>query len=203
MFRMILALWIVLGLISSFVMTPTQAVTGETITNYYSPCGNGLQGFVSTWHSANQDGTPPLDPERRTFDFRCPDKKIYAPHGGIVQAVTPRFGGVILIWDQVNQACMVFLGMHEIAVELNQAVDVGAYLGRYGHAFHLSALDINCEQANFYDHHARAYERPVVWMDIGYEMAADITRHDPVYFISLNPGGKVYRLPLIGEITLG
>jgi hypothetical protein len=167
----------------------SSAQFGEIITGYYSPCRYGTEGTVTTWHGQNRDGQPPYDPTRRTYDFRCQDKTIHAPHEGVVWGVTPRFGGVILIDDRANEVCMVFLGMHGFGVEPNQTVRTGTYLGFYGHAFHLSAVDGYCADANWYDVAARERERPVIWEEFGEVLRPDIQKTEPVLFISQNPGG--------------
>lgn len=183
---------VILGLISQSSIQQTASVAAQidpAITDYYSPCLNGTEGTVTTWHSVNQDGKPPYDPTRRTYDFRCPDKQIYAPHSGTVWGVTPRFGGVILIEDDQNNTCMVFLGMHGFEVEPGQSVRAGTHLGFYGHAFHLSTIDGDCADTNWYDTAARDRERPVAWIEFGAVLAPDIPKTEPVHFSSENPAG--------------
>ena len=182
----------ILGLNCLPLRQSTQIASAQIepiITDYYSPCANGLESYVTTWHGVNQDGRPPYDPTRRTYDFRCPDKQIYAPHAGVVWGVTPRFGGVILIDDEQNDACMVFLGMHGFDVDPGDQVRTGTLLGFYGHAFHLSAIDGDCIDTNWYDTLARDRERPVEWIEFGEVIAPDIPKSDPVYFTSQNPAG--------------
>ena len=189
-----LFIFIVLGLLSGQVVQTTQtasAQTEPTITDYYSPCANGLESYVTTWHGVNQDGKPPYDPTRRTYDFRCPDKQIYAPHDGIVWGVTPRFGGVILIEDDLNEVCIVFLGMHGFEVEPRDTVRAGTHLGFYGHAFHLSVIDGDCFATNWYDTAARDREHPVAWLEFGEVLDPDIPKTEPVYFTSQNPTGTI------------
>lgn len=186
-------IFITLAIILSVIVleTPYHAVgqANPTINDYYSPCRGGSQAYVTTWHGINQDGRPPYDPTRRTYDFRCADKMIYAPHNGIVWGVTPRFGGLILVDDLTNEACMIFLGMHGIDVEPNQIIKTGDLLGFYGHAFHLTAVDGHCFDVNWYDASARDRERPVAWLEFGEVIQPDIPKTDPLYFSSQNPGG--------------
>ncbi|MCI0714150.1 MAG: M23 family metallopeptidase [Chloroflexi bacterium] len=172
-------------------LQPVAAEVEPVIGDYISPCRFNTEGYVTTWHGMNQDGQPPYDPDRRTYDFRCVDKLIYAPHGGVVWGVTPRFGGVILIDDHSNNACIVFLGMHGFNVEPNEEVRTGHLLGFYGHAFHLTAVDGYCADANWYDTAARDRERPVAWAEFGEVIAPDIPKSDPIYFTSMNPGGSL------------
>lgn len=158
----------------------------DPITDYYSPCKGGTAGNVSTWHGKNRDGRPPYDPNRRTYDFRCVDTEIYAVYSGKVYGVTPRFGGVILIQDDVHGVCMVYLGMNSQAVEPNQWVETGTYLGTY-RLFHFTAVRGNCADANWYDVAARERERPVAFREFGEVIAPDIRRPKVVEFVSLNP----------------
>lgn len=168
----------------------SEAAVGPTIEGYYSPCRYGTESHVTTWHGLNQDGQPPYNPERRTYDFRCQDKAIYSVMEGVVWGVTPRFGGVILVQDYVQNDCVVYLGMHTAYVEPNQAVTVGTPIGIYGHAFHFTAVDGSCPDVNWYDTEARERERPVAWLEFGEVIRQDITKTEPLYFTSMNPGGS-------------
>ena len=198
-----LFIFVVWGLYTVPLADSTPIVFAQAapiITDYYSPCANSLEGYVTTWHSANQNGQPPYDPTRRTYDFRCPDKQIYAPHDGVVWGVTPRFGGVILIEDDLNDVCSVFLGMHGFGVEPGDVVRTGSYLGFYGHAFHLSAVDGDCVDTNWYDTAARDRERPVAWQEFGEVLDPDIPKTEPVYFTSQNPAGTTdFYLQVLGK----
>ncbi len=186
-----LFIFIILGLSLGPLWDSTPSVSAQVdpaITDYYSPCAHGIEGYVTTLHGVNQDGKPPYDLTRRTHDFRCPDKQIYAPHAGVIWGVTPRFGGVILLEDDLNDACIVFLGMHGFGVEPGDEVRAGSYIGFYGHAFHLTAVDGDCIDTNWYDTTARTRERPVAWLEFGEVLDPDIPKTEPVYFTSQNPG---------------
>jgi hypothetical protein len=170
---------------------PAEAHGDEpTISDYYTPCQNGSEGRVSTFHGVHRDGQPPMDHSRRTYDFRCYQDKLYAPHAGRVYATTPKYGGLILIDDDQNKACMIFLGIKSFAVEKDQQVNAGTFLGIHGR-FHLAAIDGKCNQAGLYDVEARTRERPVAWIEIGKVLPHDIRRPDTFTFVSQNPGGMV------------
>jgi hypothetical protein len=187
-FGLVLAITVLgfLAVVSAGQPQAAKAAVGATITNYYSVCKNGVLGNVSTWHGKNRDGRPPYDPARRTYDFRCPDEEIYSPTAGVVYGVTPKYGGVILVEDSVNGVCLVFLGMKTIAVAPQQEILTGTYMGTY-RLFHLSAVDGNCVDANWYDIPARQRERPVQFIEFAEVIAPDIRRAGPYYFFSQNP----------------
>lgn len=167
-------------------MTASRAAVDPVILDYYSPCAGRTLGKVSTWHGKNRDGRPPYDPNRRTYDFRCVDETVYAPHVGEVWGVTPKYGGVVLIQDFDNKACMIFLGMRTILVTPRQIVDIGTVIGTY-RIFHFTAVDGTCADANWYDVAARERERPIQFLEFGEVIAPDIRRPTQLEFTSLNP----------------
>jgi hypothetical protein len=169
---------------------PARADDEAVINDYYTPCQNGTQGSVSTFHGVHRDGKPPLDHTRRTYDFRCFKDRLYAPHAGRVYVTTPKYGGLILIDDSVNKVCIVFLGIKSYTVKAGEAVEVGTYLGIHGR-FHLAAVGGKCSQAGLYDVAARTREHPIAWIEIGKVLPHDIRRPDTVSFMSRNPGGMV------------
>jgi hypothetical protein len=191
MSKTLLLIVLIITILAPYSSQTVSAEVGPVIEDYISPCRFNTEGYVTTWHGMNQDGQPPYDPDRRTYDFRCVEKLIYAPHDGVVWGITPRFGGLILIDDRENDACIVFLGMHGFNVEPNEAVRTGHLLGFYGHAFHLTAVDGFCADVNWYDTAARDRERPVAWAEFGEVIAPDIPKSNPVYFTSMNPGGSI------------
>lgn len=167
-------------------LMPARAAVEPVITTYTSPCKGGTEGNVSTWHGKNRDGKPPYDPNRRTYDFRCVDSQIYTPAAGTVYGVTPKYGGVVLIDDPVNKACMVFLGMKTIALNPKQEVKAGTFVGTY-RLFHFSAVDGTCAAANYYDIPSRERERPVQFAEFGEVIPPDIRRPKVLTFTSQNP----------------
>ncbi len=190
------------GIAALWLSAPTaQAAVGSVIINYYTPCRSATDGTVSTWHGKNRDGKPPYDPNRRTYDFRCVDTEIYTPAAGVVYGVTPRFGGVVLIDDAENNACMVFLGMNSIALEPKQVVQTGTYVGTY-RLFHFTAVDGNCARANWYDVAARDRERPINFIEFGEVIAPDIRRTDPHTFTSQNPTRSTVRQVQLFYVSL-
>jgi hypothetical protein len=157
------------------------------IIGYYSPCRGGTDASIFSWHGVNQDGLPPVDLDRRSVDFLCVDKEVYAPYEGVVYGITSRWGGLILIDDIEHDGCIVFLGMLTFEVERGQAIHMGDLLGTYNFHVHIAVTDGTCEQANWYDWNARDLERPVLWTELGEVVPSDIVQRDAWPFISENP----------------
>lgn len=159
-----------------------------TITNYHTPCANNTGGTVSTFHGINRDGKPPLDRSRRTYDFHCAKQQLYSPTDATVWGYTPKYGGVLLMQDNVNKSCLIILGMNSFTVSLRQHIKTGDYLGTYGRVAHVTSSDGHCADAGFYDVEARTREHPIAWMEFGKVLPVDVTRQAAIKFVSLNPG---------------
>lgn len=157
------------------------------ITGYYSPCRGETSASIFSWHGVNQDGKPPVDLDRRSVDFLCVDKEVYAPYDGVVYGTTGRWGGLILIDDVEHDGCIVFLGMLTFDVAGGQAIKMGDRLGTYNYHVHIAVTDGTCEQAKWYDWDARDLERPVLWAELGEVVPSDILERDAWPFISENP----------------
>lgn len=157
------------------------------ITGYYSPCRGETPAKIFSWHGVSQDGLPPVDLDRRSVDFLCEDKMVYAPSDGIVYGTTGRWGGLILIDDVEHDGCIVFLGMLTFEVAGGQEVHMGDPLGIYNFHVHIAVTDGTCEQANWYDWDARDLERPVLWTELGTVVPSDILERDAWPFVSQNP----------------
>lgn len=157
------------------------------ITGYYSPCRGGTSAAIFSWHGVNQDGVPPVDLDRRSVDFLCVEKAVYAPYEGVVYGTTGRWGGLILIDDAEHDGCIVFLGMLTFEVGRGQVVEQGDPLGTYNYHVHIAVTDGTCEDANWYDWNARDLERPVLWTEMGEVVPSDILERDAWPFISENP----------------
>jgi hypothetical protein len=157
------------------------------ILGYYSPCLGGTDAEIFSWHGINQDGLPPVDLDRRSVDFLCVDKEVYAPYQGVVYGTTPRWGGLILIDDAEHGGCIVLLGMLTFEVEDGQSIVMGDFLGTYNFHVHIAVTDGSCEQANWYDWDARDLERPVLWTEVGEAVPSDILQRDAWPFVSENP----------------
>lgn len=199
--KLVVGAALLVGILYGAQVNRAGAAVGATIENYYSVCKGGVDGKVSTWHGKNRDGKPPYDPDRRTYDFRCPEEEIYTPAAGKVYGTTPKYGGVVLIEDSVNQVCMVFLGMKTIALEPGQEVEAGEFVGMY-RIFHFTAVDGNCKQANWYDVAARGRERPIKFIEFGEVIAPDIRRPNFYEFRSQNPTKEAASVKLEVEIDL-
>jgi hypothetical protein len=160
------------------------------ITDYFSPCPAGTHAEVFTWHGINQDGLPPVDLDRRSTDFLCVNKEVFAPYGGTVYGTTGRWGGLILIDDPAHDACMIFLGMLTFEVGQDEIVNQGDLLGIYNWHVHIAVTDGNCAAANWYDWDARSLERPVSWIELGQTLPSDILERDAWPFEAQNPAGQ-------------
>ncbi|GAB4334992.1 MAG: hypothetical protein Kow00117_18280 [Phototrophicales bacterium] len=167
----------------------------DAIRDYYSLCRGGTQGYVSNWYGVNQDGHPPVDLTRRSLDFHCEGKEVYAPHHGIVWGTTYRFGGLILITDAQNDVCLVLMGMEEIEVKPGDVVQAGDYMGVYRWHGHLAALDTTCTNANWYDFDSRDLERPIALVEFRQVLPAGIAEAQGEPFISRNPSNGFDLIP--------
>lgn len=163
----------------------------EPVTNYYTPCAPGVKSSVSTFHGVNRDGQPPLDPNRRAYDFTCGgDKNAYSPTEGTIYVATPRYGGLLMIDDALNDVCLVVLHLETFEVTGGDVVEVGMILGQHkGYDLHFVAVNGRCENAGLYDVDARTRERPIIWVEFGYELPYDIPIEAPLPFVSQNPAG--------------
>ncbi len=184
---------VALVLVMVTLVTSTSAVKAQEskdyppIEGYYSPCRGGTDAAIFSWHGINQDGQPPVDLDRRSVDFFCVDKAVYAPYDGIVYGTTGRWGGLILVDDAEHDGCIVFLGMLTFEVAGGQAIKMGDPLGTYNYHVHIAVTDGTCEQANWYDWNARDLERPVLWTELGEVVPSDILQEDAWPFVSANP----------------
>jgi len=157
------------------------------ITGYYSPCKGGTAASIFSWHGVNQDGKPPVDLNRRSVDFLCVGKQVYAPYHGVVYGTTESWGGLILIDDAEHNGCIVFLGMLTFEVKSGQTVKMGDVLGIYNYHIHIAVTDGTCERAKWYNRASRALERPVLWTEMGKVIPSDILQADALPFVSQNP----------------
>ncbi len=179
---------VVIGLMASACPVNAQdPKDAPPITGYVSPCRGGTDAAIFSWHGVNQDGLPPVDLDRRSVDFLCEDKMVYAPYGGVVYDTTGRWGGLILIDDAEHDGCIVFLGMVTLEVSGGQPVEQGDLLGIYNYHVHIAVTDGTCAAANWYDWDARDLERPVLWTEIGEVVPSDILERDAWPFVSENP----------------
>ena len=160
------------------------------ITDYFSPCPAGTHAEAFSWHGINQDGLPPVDLDRRSTDFLCVNKEVFAPYGGTVYGTTGRWGGLILIDDPDHDACMIFLGMLTFEVGPGEIVNQGDLLGTYNWHVHIAVTDGDCTAANWYDWDARSLERPVAWIEFGQVLPSDIFERDAWSFEAQNPAGQ-------------
>lgn len=197
---------VILSLLAlAFPMTAVNAQEPKDyppITDYFSPCPAGTHAEAFSWHGINQDGLPPVDLDRRSTDFLCVNKEVYAPYGGTVYGTTGRWGGLILIDDPIHDACMIFLGMLTFDVGQGEVVDQGDLLGIYNWHVHFAATDGNCAAANWYDWHARDLERPVAWIEFGQVLPSDIFERDAWPFDAQNPAGIETANNVIHRLTL-
>lgn len=201
MFSRVMVLRVVVAALVSISLTAgaarlTPALAQEPkdyppITDYYSPCPAGTHAEAFSWHGINQDGLPPVDLNRRSTDFLCVNKEVFAPYGGTVYGTTGRWGGLILIDDLTHDACMIFLGMLTFEVGQGQIVQQGDLLGTYNWHVHIAATDGGCEAANWYDWDARILERPVAWVEFGEVLPPDILERDAWPFEAQNPAGQI------------
>jgi hypothetical protein len=159
------------------------------ITGYYSPCQGGTEAVIFSWHGVNQDGLPPVDLDRRSVDFLCVEKQVYAPYGGTVYGTTPRWGGLILIDDAEHDACINLLGMVTIDVADGDVLEAGDFLGLYNYHIHIAVTDGTCAASNWYNWDARSLERPVRYTELGRVVPSDILEPDAWPFVSQNPTG--------------
>lgn len=159
----------------------------RVITGYYSPCLEGTDADIFSWHSLTQDGKGKVDLTRQAFHFFCENREIYAVHGGEVWGSTQRWGGIILVDDTENEACIVYLGMESVEVSQGDVIETGQYLGQYLYRPHITALDADCEAANWYDWDARDFETPIEFVEIGYVIAPDLHDNQKIAFVSENP----------------
>lgn len=160
------------------------------IAGYYSPCRGGTPAVIFSWHGVKQDGLPPVDLDRRSVDFLCADKEVYAPYSGVVYGTTGRWGGLILIDDAEHDACINFLGMVTFEVGGGDVVELGDFLGTYNYHIHIAVTDGTCEASNWYDWDARDLERPVLYTELGEVVPSDILERDAWPFTSENPAGQ-------------
>lgn len=180
---------LLLAIVLCFLVPSVQADNDEPITNYYTPCAPGVESKVATFHGVNRDGKPPLDPNRRAYDFTCGgDSNVYSPTDGIVYLSTPRYGGLLMIDDAYNEVCLVVLHMISFEVTAGDVIETGTLLGQHkGYDLHFTAVRGICAEAGLYDVDARTRERPIAWIEFGYELPYDILTKDSVPFISENP----------------
>lgn len=165
----------------------TESDERRVVTGYYSPCRSGTDAAIFSWHSVTQDGKGAVDLTRQAFHFKCDNREIYAVHGGEVWGSTQRWGGLILVEDTENEACIVYLGMESVEVHQGDVIETGQYLGQYLYVPHITALDTNCESANWYDWDARDFETPIEFVEMGFVIVPDLRSSSAIPFVSQNP----------------
>lgn len=159
----------------------------RVISGYFSPCKNDTEAAIFSWHSMTQDGKGDIDLTRQAFHFKCENREIYAVHGGEVWGSTQRWGGMILVDDTKNETCIVYLGMEHVEVSQGDVIETGQYLGQYLFVPHITALDADCEAANWYDWDARDYETPIEFVEMGFVIVPDLRNGQAIPFVSENP----------------
>jgi hypothetical protein len=197
-YRRFIALLTILAIAQIRVQVTAQ-IDIEPITGYYLPCAHGTTGTIATYHGINQDGQPPWDPNRRAFDVSCMDSHgVFSPTAGQVYFVTPQYGGVLMIEDKPNDACLVILHLETFAVQTAQVIEAGTYLGDWrGFDLHVVAVDGECMlmRDGLYGMEPRQRERPVIFNEIGELLPFDIPMNMAVAFVSDNPGGEPKMCP--------
>lgn len=191
--RLALCLSLIVAVCLVGAFAPTHLVRAqvdkEPIRVYHAPCLGGTDAAIFSWHGVNQDGLPPVDLDRRSVDFLCVDKEVYAPYEGVVWGQVENYGGLILIDDAEHDACIIFLGMEDVAegIDAGTVVETGDFLGLYRWHIHIAATDGACDAAHWYDRAARDLERPVAYIELGRVVPSDILQDDAIPFVSENP----------------
>lgn len=195
-FRMVLVLAVCLPLAVNFqpVAAAPLAARGTTITTYYSTCKNGTRAKMSTFHSINSDGNPPLDPNRRSYDITCLDKpgEVYAPAAGKVYAIhnasSNSMQWYVLLDDYANNACLMLLHMGGgfNGLFAGQEIPVGYRMGTSNGAgthVHVASFNGACQNNAM----TSTSEKEIKWVELGYVPAYNVTAGSPIFFTSKNP----------------